>query len=137
MVLCLESKDYMQIRNALIILMRILPHFPLLQKLSQIIEKYVLRVIEDEKNKRQDLFVLASSYIGQLKTRANDMMKEADFHQISDKPAKSSPDTAKVVNGNTTSASSTPSNGNQMVFFFILRSIRLMSFFCSILHHQR
>lgn len=110
-VLCLESKDYMQIRNALIILMRILPHFPLLQKLSQIIEKYVERVIEEEKNKRQDLFVLASSYIGQLKTRSNDMMKEADFHQISDKPAKNTQDTVKAVNGNASSTNSTPLNG--------------------------
>lgn len=111
-VACLESKDYMQIRNALIILMRILPHFPLLQKLSQIIERYVNGVIVEEKNKRQDLFVLASSYIGQLKTRANDMMKEADFHQISDKPAKSSPEIVKAVNGNASSANSTPPNGS-------------------------
>lgn len=99
-VQCLDSKDYMQIRNALIILMRILPHFPMLMKLSQYIEKHVERVIEEEKNRRQDLFVLATSYIGQLKTRSNDMMKEADFHQISDKPAKSSSESVKTVNGN-------------------------------------
>lgn len=110
--MCLESKDYMQIRNALIILMRILPYFPLLQKLSQIIEKYVDYVIEEEKNKRQDLFVLASSYIGQLKSRSNDMMKEADFHQIADKPIKSSQESVKVVNGIASSTNSTPLNGN-------------------------
>lgn len=90
----------MQIRNALIILMRILPHFPMLMKLSQIIEKFVERVIEEERNRRQDLFVLATSYIGQLKTRSNDMMKEADFHQISDKPAKVSSESTKAINGN-------------------------------------
>lgn len=112
----------MQIRNALIILMRILPHFPLLQKLSQIIEKYVERVIEEEKNKRQDLFVLASSYIGQLKTRSNDMMKEADFHQISDKPAKSSQDNVKAVNGNASSTNSTPSNGNAQKLWISFKS---------------
>lgn len=110
-LVCLESKDYMQIRNALIILMRILPHFPVLQKLSQILEKYVGQVIEEEKNKRQDLFVLASSYIGQLKTRSGDMIKEADFHQISDRPSKSSQDGVKAVNGNASSTNSTPSNG--------------------------
>lgn len=105
--MCLESKDYMQIRNALIILMRILPHFPLLMKLAQIIERYVEKVIEDEKNQRQDLFVLASSYIGQLKSRSNDMIKEADFHQVSDKPGKNTQESVKVVNGNSnTSASS-------------------------------
>jgi THO complex subunit 2 len=44
MVFCLDSKDYMQIRNALIILMRILPHFPVLAKLAQIIERKVEKV---------------------------------------------------------------------------------------------
>lgn len=53
LVFCLDSKDYMQIRNALIILMRILPHFPVLAKLSQIIERKVDKVREEEKNKRQ------------------------------------------------------------------------------------
>lgn len=88
MVFCLDSKDYMQIRNALIILMRILPHFPVLTKLSQIIEKKVEKVREKEKNQRQDLFVLASSYLGQLKNKASQMMRESDFHQVSDKPTK-------------------------------------------------
>lgn len=100
----LQSKDYMQIRNALIILMRILPSFPVLSKLSQILEKYVNKVIEEEKNQRQDLFVLATSYIGQLKSKSVDMMKEADFHQVSDKPVKSSQENSKVVNGNGLSA---------------------------------
>lgn len=96
----------MQIRNALIILMRILPTFPVLSKLSQILEKYVTRVIEEEKNHRQDLFVLATSYIGQLKSKSNEMIKEADFHQMSDKPAKNTSDLLNVVNGNGTNASS-------------------------------
>lgn len=93
----------MQIRNALIILMRILPSFPVLSKFSQVIEKYVNKVIEEEKNQRQDLFVLATSYIGQLKSKSVDMMKEADFHQVSDKIVKTPQETAKVVNGNGTS----------------------------------
>lgn len=80
-IFCLDSKDYMQIRNAFIILMRILPHFPVLVKLGEIIERKVQKVREEEKNKRQDLFVLASSYIGQLKARASLMMVEKDFHQ--------------------------------------------------------
>ncbi|XP_037040201.1 THO complex subunit 2 isoform X2 [Bradysia coprophila] len=103
MVFCLESKDYMQIRNALIILMRILPHFPMLVKLAQIIERKVEKVREEEKNKRQDLFVLASSYIGQLKTRSADMVHESQFHQVADKPNKEVAETSKPsVNGNAT-----------------------------------
>lgn len=88
MVFCLESKDYMQIRNAFIILMKILPHFPVITKLAQIIERKVERVRDEEKNQRQDLFVLASSYIGQLKNKAGQMMRESDFHQVTEKAAK-------------------------------------------------
>lgn len=68
--------------------MRILPHFPMLVKLSQIIERKIEKVREEERHQRQDLFVLASSYIGQLKARSGEMIKEADFHQVSDKPSK-------------------------------------------------
>ncbi|XP_053672541.1 THO complex subunit 2 [Anopheles nili] len=93
MVFCLDSKDYMQIRNSLIILMRILPHFPVLAKLSQIIEKKVEKVREEEKNQRQDLFVLASSYIGQLKAKSGQMMLESDFHQVPEKTFKSTTST--------------------------------------------
>lgn len=44
MVVCLDSKDYVQIRNSLIILIKILPHFPVLAKLSQIIERKIEKV---------------------------------------------------------------------------------------------
>ncbi|XP_063708097.1 THO complex subunit 2 [Culicoides brevitarsis] len=99
LVFCLDSKDYMQIRNSLIILMKILPHFPVLSKLSQIIEKKVEKVREEEKNKRQDLFILASSYIGQLKAKSSQMMRESDFHQVAEKPQaqKTAEETAAKV----------------------------------------
>ena len=57
---------------------------------------------EEERNQRQDLFVLASSYIGQLKAKSNEMIREIDFHQVSDKPSKETVNTAtenKHVNG--------------------------------------
>lgn len=44
MVVCLDSRDYVQIRNSLIVLIRILPHFPVLAKLSQIIERKIEKV---------------------------------------------------------------------------------------------
>uniref|UniRef100_A0A182J8B0 THO complex subunit 2 n=1 Tax=Anopheles atroparvus TaxID=41427 RepID=A0A182J8B0_ANOAO len=106
MVFCLDSKDYMQIRNSLIILMRILPHFPVLAKLSQIIEKKVEKVREEEKNQRQDLFVLASSYIGQLKARAAQMMLESDFHQVTEKPFKATASSASATSSSSAVAAS-------------------------------
>lgn len=82
MVTCLESKDYVQIRNALIILIKIIMYFPVLIKLSQFIEKRIEKVRDEEKNNRQDLFTLSSSYLGLLKQRmtSGHMMKEGDFH---------------------------------------------------------
>lgn len=134
-VLLLQSKDYMQIRNALIILMRILPSFPVLCKLSQILEKFMNKVIEEEKNQHQDLFVLATSYIGQLKSKAVDMMKEVDFHQVSDKVTKNTQDTSsKVVNGNGTTSGKHDSNHGmyfgKRIFVFIILAIIGEWIFC-------
>ncbi|KAJ8978313.1 hypothetical protein NQ317_008185 [Molorchus minor] len=72
MVTCLESKDYVQIRNALIILIKIIMYFPVLIKLIR----------DEEKNNRQDLFTLSVSYLGLLKQRmtGGHMMKEGEFH---------------------------------------------------------
>jgi THO complex subunit 2 len=90
----------MQIRNAFIILMRIQPHFPVISKLAQIIERKVEKVKEEEKNQRQDLFVLASSYIAILKSKAKELMKESDFHQVADRVQKEKePQEVKVING--------------------------------------
>ncbi|XP_068150279.1 THO complex subunit 2 [Drosophila tropicalis] len=98
-VFCLDSKDFMQIRNALIILMRILPHYPVLAKLAQIIERKVDKVREEEKTKRPDLYVIASSYIGQLKLKTSNMIKESDFHQVAERPAKEGATGGAATNG--------------------------------------
>lgn len=82
MVVCLESKDYVQIRNALLVLIKILPHFPVIIKLAQIIEKTIDKVQKEEKNQRQDLHILATSYGGYLKAKTPQMVRESDFHQV-------------------------------------------------------
>ena len=46
LVVCLESKDYVQIRNALTVLTKILPHFPVIVNLSVVIEKRIDKVIK-------------------------------------------------------------------------------------------
>ena len=46
LVVCLESKDYVQIRNALTVLTKILPHFPVIVNLSVVIEKRIDKVID-------------------------------------------------------------------------------------------
>ncbi|CAH2091992.1 unnamed protein product [Euphydryas editha] len=97
MVVCLDSGDYVQIRNALIVLIRILPHFPVLAKLAQIIERKVEKVKEEEKLQRQDLYVLATGYSGQLRNKVPHMMKESDFHQMVTVPAASAASAASAA----------------------------------------
>jgi THO complex subunit 2 len=96
---CLESKDFVQIRNSLIVLTKIIHHFPAIQNLATVIEKRIekvniligneidndshfTQVCEDEKDKRQDLYIKARSYQGQLGARKSKMMKESDFHVV-------------------------------------------------------
>merc|ERR1712123_318022 len=69
MGVCLESKDFVQIRNSLIVLTKIIHHFPAIQNLATVIEKRIEKVCEDEKDKRQDLYIKARSYQGQLGAR--------------------------------------------------------------------
>lgn len=85
LVVCLESKDYVQIRNALTILTKILPHFPVITKLNGVIEKRIEKVCADEKEQRKDLYIKAMSYSGQLKARRHLVMKEHEFHQVAEK----------------------------------------------------
>lgn len=83
LAVCLESKDYVQIRNALTILTKILPHFPVIAKLNGVIEKRIEKVCAEEKEARKDLYIKAMSYSGQLKARKQFVMKEHEFHQVS------------------------------------------------------
>jgi THO complex subunit 2 len=79
-VVCLESKDYTQIRNTILVLIKILPHYPQVKNLGQAVERRVDKIIEDEKDKRHDLQALAIGYNGMLKRKA-DMVPENQFHQ--------------------------------------------------------
>ena len=86
LVVCLESKDYVQIRNALAILTKILPYFPVITKLNGVIEKRIEKVCNDEKDSRKDIYNKALSYSAQLKKRKHLVMKEHEFHQVAAKP---------------------------------------------------
>jgi len=106
LVVCLESKDYVQIRNALTVLFKILPHFPVIQNLASVIEKRIEKVCEQEKDQRKDLYIIATSYKGQLKAKKPGLMKENDFHLV-----KAKPGTATVTNGtNSTNTSTSETN---------------------------
>ena len=44
LVVCLESKDFVQIRNSLIVLTKIIQFFPVIQNLATVIEKRIEKV---------------------------------------------------------------------------------------------
>ena len=74
------SGEYVQIRNALMILTKILSFFPMVITLGNALEKRVEKVRNEEKDKRQDLYALAMGYAGQLKNRKQYMVPENQFH---------------------------------------------------------
>ncbi|XP_063413325.1 THO complex subunit 2-like isoform X1 [Mytilus trossulus] len=85
MVACLESGNYIQIRNALIVLTKILPNYPKITQFGQALERRVDRLRQDEKEKRPDIYALAMGYSGQLKGKKTSWVAENEFHQKDNK----------------------------------------------------
>ncbi|XP_054160183.1 THO complex subunit 2-like [Oppia nitens] len=79
-ILCLDSGDYIQIRNSLIILTKVLPQFPVMISFAQAIERRVDNIRNEEKEKRPDLYALATGYSGQLKSKKSTFIPESEFH---------------------------------------------------------
>ncbi|KAF6779915.1 hypothetical protein AHF37_00650 [Paragonimus kellicotti] len=87
-VACLESGSYVQIRNALIILTRILPQYPRILQFGSAVERRVLKLKEEEKDRRPDLKALAFSYAGLLLPRKAKWVSEEEFHYKENKPLR-------------------------------------------------
>ncbi|KAK3752595.1 hypothetical protein QZH41_018789 [Actinostola sp. cb2023] len=63
LVVCLESKDYTQIRNTIMVLSKILPYYPKVLNLGQALERRIDKICEEEKDKRQDIYTLSMGYV--------------------------------------------------------------------------
>lgn len=79
-VISLESNNYVQIRNALIVLISIIDYYPVMFSFGQAIEKRLESVKTDEKDKRQDLYALATAYMGRLESKKSSFIVESEFH---------------------------------------------------------
>ncbi|KAI8799110.1 THO complex subunit 2, partial [Biomphalaria glabrata] len=79
-ITCLESKNYSQMRNSLIVLTKILPHFPRMTQIGMAIERRVDKLSKEEKDKRPDIYALAIGYAGQLKSKKPTWVQETEFH---------------------------------------------------------
>jgi len=82
LVTCLESKDYIQIRNAILVLQGIHSSFPAIVNLANVVDKRIEKVKKEERNVRNDLYVLANSYSGRLRSKKSALLQEKDFHQV-------------------------------------------------------
>jgi len=80
LVCLLESGEFVQIRNALVVLTKILPCFPAVTGLGQALEKRVEKIGQEEKDKRPDIFALAMGYLGQLRSKKSQMIPETQYH---------------------------------------------------------
>ncbi|OON14770.1 hypothetical protein X801_09437, partial [Opisthorchis viverrini] len=90
-VACLESGSYVQIRNALIVLTRILPQYPRILQFGSAVERRVQKLKEEEKDRRPDLKALAFSYAGLLHPRKAKWVGEEEFHLKENKPTRPDP----------------------------------------------
>lgn len=107
-ILCLDSGDYIQIRNSLIVLTKLLSHFPVMISFAQAIERRLDKIRNEEKEKRPDLFALATGYSGQLKSRKSTFIPESEFHEKENK--KFPPNSSTNSNTNTNNTNNTNNN---------------------------
>ncbi|CAH8559656.1 unnamed protein product [Schistosoma guineensis] len=118
-VACLESGNYVQIRNALIVLTRILPQYPKITQFGSAVERRVNKLKDEEKDRRPDLKALAFSYAGLMRPRKVKWVSEEEFHLKETKPIRSETNTNYSSNhqsinsgGNTNRTVSNPDNSS-------------------------
>lgn len=87
----LESGDYQLIRNTIILLSRLPPHFPALRKIGASLEKAVARVQVAEEGKREDLRLLATRCLAVLQSRKAHWLPEDRFHHVEGKALTPTP----------------------------------------------
>ncbi|ONK75341.1 uncharacterized protein A4U43_C03F15830 [Asparagus officinalis] len=104
LVQCLESTEYMDIRNALIMLTKISSVFPVTRKSGINIEKRVAKIKADE---REDLKVLATGVAAALAARKSSWVSEEEFGMgyLDLKPATTSSSKLPGNMGNTSNGS--------------------------------
>lgn len=77
---CLDSGDYVQIRNSLLVLRKISPYYPVIVGLGSALERRMVKIQAEEKDKRPDIYVLATAYSGVLKARKPFFIPESEYH---------------------------------------------------------
>lgn len=90
--IALESNNYVQIRNALIVMISIIDYYPAIKHFGKGIGMKIDDVRNNEKESRQDLYALATAYAGRLDEKRPNLIPESKFHTVEVKaPSKSKP----------------------------------------------
>lgn len=85
----LESNNYVLIRNALIVMISIIEYYPAIKHFGKGIGMKIEEVRNSEKEKRQDLYALATAYAGKLDEKKPTLIPEANFHTVDDRTPNS------------------------------------------------
>merc|ERR1712157_223445 len=88
-VTCLMSEDYVQTRNMLVILPRLIPFYPKLEERAKELEAAIQQLAEKEKKGRQDLRAKSLGMLSILKSQAANLVKTEDFHKVTKKSSSS------------------------------------------------
>ncbi|VDK36392.1 unnamed protein product [Gongylonema pulchrum] len=110
----LDGTNYVMMRNCLIVMIKTLANFPLIENHIANIEKAVNRVRDVEKGHRDDLSLMAASYAGHLRMRKTHTYTESQFHnRITDAAKKATRATpTKSPAGGNSATVKTPSAKN-------------------------
>lgn len=84
----LESNNYIQIRNALVVMISVIDYYPAIKHFGKGIGIKIEEVRNQEKGNRQDLFALATAYAGRLDDRKPHLIPESNFHTVDGKSSQ-------------------------------------------------
>eukprot|EP01103_Thecamoeba_quadrilineata_P015330 TRINITY_DN480_c0_g2_i3.p1 TRINITY_DN480_c0_g2~~TRINITY_DN480_c0_g2_i3.p1 ORF type:complete len:1658 (-),score=455.84 TRINITY_DN480_c0_g2_i3:20-4993(-) len=104
---CLESKEYMEIRNSLIVLTKLVKLFPVLKRIVPHLEKRVNKIREED---REDLKVLAGRYHALLQTQKQNLLTDEEFKC---EPPKVTPSSSSSSRSSASSSSASSSSSSQ------------------------
>ena len=99
-IVCLESNDYIQIRNVLQVLTVLLPIYPKMTAFYAALDRRIRAICIAEKDRRHDLFALAKCYSGRLAQKHRDMIEEGQFHTVSERPTPAPAAASSSTNNN-------------------------------------
>ncbi|CAF3689053.1 unnamed protein product [Rotaria sp. Silwood1] len=113
-IVCLDSNDYIQIRNVLQVLTVLLPIYPKMTTFYAALERRIKAICAAEKDRRHDLFALAKCYSGRLAHKHRDMIEESQFHSVPERQTSSSSTSNQNNNNNNQNNNNNNNAGTKM-----------------------